>query len=245
MFLYILSLAFSVWMFVDAYRRGVEWWWLLLIFLFQPLGGIAYFIIHKLPELRLPSRAEAPSLGAAEPRSEPLPLLRRRAELTPSVANLSALGAALEKQGEYAEAIEVFRDVLRRDPRDRAALHGLAGSAASLGRLDEAIEHYERLMEEDPRYRDFSAALELGEALWAHGQKQRALELLADLASSSRRINHQLAYAHYLAQDGDAARAREVLEQGLSDYESSPDYVRRRDRAWAKRARQRLADLGR
>lgn len=68
--------------------------------------------------------------------------------------------------------------------------------------------------------------------------------MLEDLASTSARIDHRLAYANYLALADDTSRAREVLENALKDYEQSPSFVQRRDRSSARDAEKLLAQLG-
>ena len=77
----------------------------------------------------------------------------------------------------------------------------------------EAIEELARLMELDPAYRDYSAALDYAEALWQAGQRDDAIGLLTGLVGVSKRINHRMALAHYLKEQGDPVTARRILEQ--------------------------------
>src|SRR5687768_14054491 len=80
---YLLQLGFTIWMAVDAYRRGAEGFWIWIIVLFQPLGAWVYFFAVKLRTLRLPA------LGTAGGWQRKLSLaeLRYRAERSPTVAN--------------------------------------------------------------------------------------------------------------------------------------------------------------
>lgn len=232
-----LGAAFKLWMVIDCYRRGAERWWYFVILM--PLGAWAYFFLVKLKDFRLEKRV-GEAVGESQ---DPLPVLRHRAEQTPSVQNLVALGRGLERAKHYSEAAEVYTGVLARDKREREALYGLASSLRASGQLEQALTRYAELMDLDPQYHDYSAALEYGEALWEKGEREDALELFAALAEDSKRLNHRLAHAHYLAETGKAARARQVLEQALTDYEGSPDFVRRRDKRWAERARRQLTEL--
>ena len=111
------------------------------------------------------------------------------------------------------------------------------------GRFDEAVEYLEKLLGEDNAYRDYGAALDYAEALWRNGQRDDTVEVLEGLVAISTRVNHHVALAHYLQEDGRTARAREVLERGLANWETSPDFVQRRDEKWARRARKMLAQL--
>ena len=70
-----------------------------------------------------------------------------------------------------------------------------------------------------------------------------AIGLLTGLVSVSKRINHRMALAHYLKERGDSANAKSELDQALRDFATQPDFVQRRDRRWADRARKLLAEM--
>jgi hypothetical protein len=241
-YLWLLSIAFSVWMLVDAIRRRADFFWLPIILLFQPIGPLAYFFVVKIHDFDLGALGRA--LGAG-PRRPDVRELRQRVEETPSVANRLALGEALEESEDHAAAADLFRAVLFNDPNNKQALHGLGRSLRGLDRPGEAVEHYAKLAELDAAYRDHSAALEYAEALWESGQNRDAIEVLEAMAASSTRLNHRVALGHYLSRSGETARAREVLESGLRHYETSPAFVRRRDRRWASEAEKLLRALAR
>src|SRR5437660_11110928 len=86
----LLQLAFTIWMMVDAYHRGVEGFWYWIILIFQPIGAWAYFFAVKLRTMRLPWW---PSAGASVTWERKLSLdeLRYRVERAPTVANRLAL----------------------------------------------------------------------------------------------------------------------------------------------------------
>ena len=48
--LLLLSYAFSIWMIVDAYKRGAEHFWYLIIFF--PLGEWIYFFLVKIHDFK-------------------------------------------------------------------------------------------------------------------------------------------------------------------------------------------------
>jgi phosphoglycerol transferase MdoB-like AlkP superfamily enzyme len=45
----LLQTAFMVWMLVDAYRRGAEWFWFFVILFVPAVGSWVYFFAVKLP----------------------------------------------------------------------------------------------------------------------------------------------------------------------------------------------------
>ncbi len=236
MTLYYLAIAFNVWMIVDAIRRRAEFYWYLII-LFVPFGSLIYFALVKVKDWKsgkpaLPSK----SAGGIEE-------LRKKLVLTPSVANKLELADALEAAERHDEAAPLFREVLSQADDNKQALHGLARCEMGAGNFAAAVDHFDRLLNLDNAYRDYSAALDYAEALWQNGQRDDAIDLLTGLVGVSTRVNHHVALAHYLSTDGRTPRAREVLEKGLSNFDSSPDFVRRRDEKWAKRAQKMLDEL--
>lgn len=236
---YLVASSFYLWMLIDAIRRRAPFYWYLII-LFVPLGPFIYFWMLKLPELNGRRARTASTLVNAGPSLEELGELARE---TPSELNKLAYADALLAAQRFPEAIGRYRDVLRQSPESREALHGTARALLSLSRPKEAIEDLARLMEIDKDFRDFSAALDYAEALWQAGEKDDAIGLLTGLVAMHKRINHRMALAHYLKEQGDSATARNELDQALREFASSPDFVKRRDQRWADRARKLLAEL--
>jgi len=246
MFLYwIAAAAFSIWMLVDAVRRRAEPWWFVVILMFMPLGlllplgALVYFMAVKSRDYDF-GRFRA----LAGDRRSSIGELSYRAQETPSVANKLAYAEALQVAARYGEASDEYRDVLRRDPTNRHALHGVGCCLLGLGKPEAACEALQKLLEADNAWADFGAALDYADALWQAGRQDDAIELLRGLVAVSNRINHRVALAHYLIQAERAGPARDVLDQALRDYEHSPTFVKRRDRKWAERAEKMLRDLG-
>ncbi len=224
-------------MIVDAIRRRADYYWyLIILFLFPPVGSLIYFALVKVKDWKV-----ARALPGAGQKN--IARLRSKLAETPSIANKLELADALESAERFEEAEPIFREVLSQDPDNLQSLHGLARCAMSDGRFGEAVEHFEKLLEQDNAYRDYSAALDYAEALWQNGQRDDTIEVLEALVGVSTRVNHHVALAHYLREDGREARARQVLERGLANWETSPDFVQRRDEKWARKARKMLAEV--
>jgi hypothetical protein len=231
--------TFQVWMLVDSIRRRAPAYWPPLIFFFSP-AAIIYFFVIKLPELTGRKPRTPAGFVTAGPSLEEVAELARQ---TPSELNKLAFADRLAELGRFPEAVGRYRDVLRQNKDSKEALHGLARALLNLGRPLEAIEELAALMELDPEFRDYSAALDYAEALWQAKQHDDAIGLLTGLVSVSKRINHRMALAHYLKERGDAVTARSELDAALSDFASSPDFVKKRDQRWADRARKLRAEL--
>jgi hypothetical protein len=232
----ILAFAFSLWMLYDAYQRRAGFHWLALIFLLQPIGGLIYLIMVKMQDAS--QSTFAPPASLADVRE-----LELRALEVPSVANKLALANALLANERYLDATGMYQQVLRVDKDDREALHGLARAYLGANRAEEALEPLDRLMELDRAYRDYTAATDYAEALWQTGDRDEAIGLMEGLTSTSQRIHHRFALAHYLKEAGRDEDARNTLEKALQDHDRSPEYIQRRDSDWASRAKKMLGEL--
>src|SRR5690348_17159732 len=88
-YLWVPQTILTLWLLVDAYRRGAEGFWLWVILLFQPLGAWVYFFAVKLGDFRgLP---RGPLFRGGPSLAE----LRYRAEHIPTLANHLALAQRL------------------------------------------------------------------------------------------------------------------------------------------------------
>jgi hypothetical protein len=230
--------ALVIWMIVDAIRRRAEFWWFLII-IFVPFGWLVYFFMVKLQDYDTGWLKRALSGGPSGSLSE----LAYRAQETPSVTNKLALGDALAQAERYAEASDVYGEILRKDDANKQALHGMARSLLGAGKPAVACEHFQRLLEMDNSYADYSAALDYAEALWQSGQRDDAIELLTGLVRVSSRINHRVALGHYLSLSERKGEAKDVLELALRDHEHSPAFVKKRDHKWADRAQKMIREL--
>jgi tetratricopeptide (TPR) repeat protein len=136
---------------LDAYARGLR------IFEDDPeliyARALAYERLDRLPD------AEAD--------------LRKLIELDPDNADaMNALGYTLaDRTDRYDEALKLIQRALELRPDTPAIIDSLGWVLHRLGRTEEALPHLRRAFE---MQRDAEVAAHLGEALWAHGDKDEA-----------------------------------------------------------------------
>ena len=63
------------------------------------------------------------------------------------------------------------------------------------------------------------------------------------VAVSSPLLKHQVHLAHFLILADKRAEARDVLREGLVHHETAPAFLKKRNRAWAGKAREMLKEL--
>ena len=236
-----LTIAFSLWMLIDALRRSAPMYWVLVLIVFFPVGAFVYFFAVKFKDYK-------PLQDKLFARSTPRQVhsvdeLMARYEASPTQANQLALATAFYDGERFDQAATLFADVLEREPTEADALWGLARVRRSQGSQAESLRLYERLIEKNPRHGEFTAALEYAEALWDAKHEKRCLEILEDIANETKRLNHRLAYAHYLVQNGDKTNAKNVLKRALHDHEVSPSWLKQKERQWASAASDLLRKL--
>lgn len=134
-----------------------------------------------------------------------VPHYRRAVEEAPpeNLQPSRALASALARAGRAEEALELYRDLLERDPDDPVSRFNLANLYVDRGELETAERHFRRAVEIAPDYADahFNLALvleQLGRVEEAAEQARRAVtadpeglepkRLLADLLLRSGRL---------------------------------------------------------
>lgn len=242
-----LTIAFSLWMLIDAIKRSAPGYWILIVVFFFPFGAPIYFFVIKFrdyrPLLARLASQQLTSRGRAPSRAASIDELMARYEASPSRANQRILAEAFYESSRFEQAASLFSDILEGAPDDLDAAWGLARVRRSQEKHSEALHLYEQVIEAAPKHGDFTVALEYAETLWDAGQAHRALEVLEDIAEESKRLNHRLAFAHYLVLAGEKTRARSLLKRALHEHETHPGWIKQKERQWANAASDLLRKL--
>jgi len=237
--LFIFQQAFSLWMLVDAIRRGCRSYWYLVVLM--PFGEWVYFFMVKVHDpqfdwIRLTFKRLTTPKTSLETR-------RRRVEQAPTYEATFALAEALYEDKQYREAMDRYAAARHLDHEDPDVLRGIARCQIALGDYDAAIENLKKLMDSDPSFGDYVAWKEAAYALSQADRHDEAHKLLDQLVAASPRLEHRALYAHYLMQADRLDSAREQLELGLFEYAEAPKFLKRRDRGWARQVRKMLKQI--
>ncbi|HZU36468.1 MAG TPA: tetratricopeptide repeat protein, partial [Gemmataceae bacterium] len=151
--LWLLQVAFTIWMLTDMQRRGLDYYWFYIILFFQPFGAWVYFFLYKLPHLQLSTGL----LAGLFTRPASLDELYHRAEQSPMPAAWLALGERLVQLGKLEEARSYLERVVAREPEHSQALFLLATCHRGLGQPDQAVPLLQRVVTRQPNWRDYKA----------------------------------------------------------------------------------------
>ena len=169
----LIMLAFSLWMLVDAYHRGVDFFWYWIILLVQPIGALAYFFVFKFQDFR--------NFKGWFHRRPGLQELRYRVTQVPTLANQLALGQRLIEKHEYAEALTYLESALTREPDHSQVLYCQAVCYVEMGQPQKGIPFLERIIARDRLWSDYSAWRLLIQARSETDDQEGALKACRDL----------------------------------------------------------------
>jgi hypothetical protein len=236
----VAHVAMTIWMLVDALRRGVDWIWFLIIAFFQPIGPWVYFFAVKFRELRMPRFGGSGIIR--DRRRLSLDELRYHAERTPTVANRLALAERLMDKGQHREAIPPLEAILKMEAGYCTALHDLALCHLACGEPSAALPCLQKVIERDHRWSDYRAWRTLLTAQDALGLPDQALQTMRELAKMQPTLENTCRLAERMIDRGLKADAAGVLDQALTDHQFSPLAARWRNWRWAREARALLKE---
>ena len=230
-----LSLLFSVALCVHVVRTNQAMYWLMIILMLQPLGGIVYLVAIVLPSLAGGPTARRVAQGARETLDPTREYREARAacDLTQTVHNQMRLAKAAAALGHHGEAEHLFAQAATGIHADDPVL--LLGRATALVEMDrpaDAMALLDRLGQDEEKGRSPPAALTLGRAYEALGRMAEADTAYQWAAGRLPGLEGLGRYAAFLARTGRAAEAREALTEIDRRLNSAAPQFRKEGRVW-------------
>ncbi len=211
-------------------RRRPDMYWLWIILIGGALGALVYIVVEVVPDVGLVR-------GAFQvfPRRKRIKELEGLILDNPSVGNYEELGDLYLDDQQFERARDCFDRVIAKtdeiDPRYRRALCALA-----LEDFTSAAADLAEVVARDPKY-DYQRAAGLrAQAVARLGEREQADAMFAEVLETSTLSETQYNYACFLAATGRAAEAREWADRILRKKATMPDYIRRRERPWFRKA---------
>lgn len=229
---WLLITVFQIWMLVHAVRNR-EWVWVIFIFIGWGLAALwYYFSVYRSSS----SATNGFELPGAQSR-------KRIKELQAQIYHLdkahhhSQLGDIYFQRGKLIEAEKSYRAALEREPNDIDTRAHLGQCLLRQKRFTEARPLLEGVMHEKPDHDYGHTMMALAETLTALGETDNALLYWQHITQSHSypRAKVQLAELYIAKQQNDLARAQ--LKDVLSDDVHAPEFQRKRDRMWIRRAK--------
>ena len=230
-----LSLIFSIALCVHVVRTNQQIWWLMVILMLQPLGGLVYLIAVVLPGVS--GSAGAQRVGqVARARLDPGREYRQASALAaeiPTVHSQMRLAKAAAALGRHDEAEKLYGQAASGiHAADSVLLLGRAQALIELGRHGEALTVLASLDGDNDGGRTPQAVLAVARAYEGLGRNadaetayRWAVEHVPGLEGLGR-------WGAFLARTGRVAEARETIVEMDRHIERAAPQFRREGRAW-------------
>jgi len=235
-----LYLAFLVWMLIDCYRRepdrGI---WMLVMFLLQPLGAIAYFFARYLP------RGNASGFNKMKSKFQTgdVKRLQIAAAQIGNAYHWIQYADRLSELGRWSQAESAYRKALEREPDNLQALWGLAHCLGKEQQFNEALELTDRILEKDPSYKFGDVSLARGRLLGRLGRWEDTRDHLATHVRRWRQPEGLYWLAVAEKELGETSSAQTHLQELIMDIEASPPAIARKQAAWKRKAKSLLKSI--
>jgi hypothetical protein len=223
---------------VHFIRRRPDNYWLFVILFLGPLGAIIYLAVEALPDIGLVGQS-----FKVFPRRKRIRELEAAIRDNPSPGNYEELGDLYMDDGQIAPARAAFDKAIaaRADTPDPFYRRGVC--AIQLGDAAAAVPDLERVVAKEPDYDFHRARGLLAHAYAQTGQRDKAEALFRQVTTISTLSETYLNFADLLASEQRNAEAREWAQKVLDKKPTMPNYLRRRERPWFRRANDLLKHL--
>src|SRR5580658_11358627 len=237
-----LFFAFSWWgivlrvvAIVHFIRRRPDWFWIWVI-LIHPIGALVYIVVEVLPDAGL-----LRSSFQVFPRRRRIHELERVILDNPSAGNYEELGLLYLDNGDYARARAAYDKAIasRTDSVDAFYRRGVAET--ELGDFAAALPDLERAVSADANYDFHRAKGLLAHAYAETGQPDKADGMFQQAVKISTISETYYNYAVFLQSQGRSEEARQWAQKILDQRRTMPNYQRRRERPWFRKAYALLA----
>lgn len=223
---------FSIWMLVDAARRG-EWVWFAFMIVFPVINPILYFfLVYR-------SSASFGSTGFELPgqhRRQRIAELEKQIHLLDKAHHHLELADIHFQRGKFKLAEESYLRSLEREPQDIDTRAHYGQCLLRLGRPAEAKIYLEAVCAENPKHDYGYSLMALAEARTALGDVDGAIAIWEQVVSHHSYARARTQLAELLVAKGQTERARKLAAEVLSEDKHAPAYQRNQERPWVRRA---------
>ena len=245
--LVLVSIALQIACAVHVVRSGRPLYWIWILFIGSYLAVIVYLLVAVIPDLRNDPRGRRAAtrvLHTIDPERRRR-TIQQRLEIADTVDNRRALAEESMRLGDYANAAELYRSVLKgMYATDAGFLLGLAQAQANSNDFDDARATLDTLFSTNPNFRSPDAELLRARVLESHGDQDAALEQYRTLAISYPGEEARFRYGALLKQRGRFGEARAVFRDMQTRSKNAPRYYKKKEKDWIDSAQRELASLG-
>jgi pentatricopeptide repeat protein len=244
--LVLVSIALQISCAIHVVRSGRPLYWIWLLLVGSYLAVAAYVLVAVLPDLRNDPRSRKVARNVLH-TFDPARQRRRieqRLELSDTVDNRRALAEECLRVGDHANAIELYRSILKGIyATEPPFMLGLAAAQAGTNDYAGALATLDALIQAHPDFRSSEGHLLYARCLEQLGEHGAALHEYEVLARSYPGEQARFRYASLLSKQDRHDDARAVYDEMLKRSRLAPRYYRRKEREWLDAAKRELGNL--
>ncbi len=241
--IFVLSLILQIAFVIHVIKTGRDTRWVWIVMILPGAGAAAYFVMEILPELLGSSggRMARKKAGNILNPDRDLNAASRDLEVADTVQNNQRVAGELMEKGRYAEARDLYKKCLTGiNEHNPDLMHGYAASLFELSEHSDARSTLDALIERNPDYKNQDAHLLYARSLEALGDIPGATEEYDTLVGYYSGPEPAYRYAMMLKENGDTAKAEQLLQGILDKARLSAAHYTKMHRKWINLARQSL-----
>jgi hypothetical protein len=237
-----LEIAMQVFFAVHAVRTGRDrWLWLIIVF---PLvGGLVYFFVEFLPDLRHQpvTRKAGSGLSKLLDPGRELRQLRDQLARTDSINNRKALADDYVRAGLFKDAIDLYQTCLKGTyVDDPGIMEGLSLAHFFQEDYAGAKKHLLRLKEIQAEKTPHEFKLLLARTYEELGEQENAVDEYTRLLRLHSGEEARCRYALLLKKLGRTAEARNLFNAIINETRIQPKFYRKAQKKWVEMAQREM-----
>lgn len=240
--LFILGIAFQVWMVVDCIKRKESFFWIAVILLFGPIGAIVYLVGVKLAGVKVQAKLNFKPKGAA--RNAEIDRLEELVKLHGKAFHHKELGLKYLYAGDLGNAELQLSQAVEKDEELLDAHYALSKSLYGQGKYIESAHALEVLTAKDKKYDYGNALLGLAESYRMAGMEDKAMEAYKAVVASYSFFKAYHEYAMLLKKAGRLEEALKMMENINTNAEALPEYKYQKEKIWIDSAQKFIKRYG-
>ena len=219
-------------------RRRPAGYWLWVILFLPSIGVLIYIVVEVIPDIGLLRQA-----FEVFPRRKRIRRLESIVVDNPSTGNFEELGDLYLDEKNFKRALESYERAIGSRGHSDDAYYRRGIAKLELGDFASAVPDLEFTVSRDPKYDSYRAMGLLAHAYANTGQPEKAEQSFLDATRISTLSETYWNYATFLASQNRADDAKEWAQKILSKKNNMPNYLRRRERPWFRKANALLKKL--
>ncbi len=240
--LFLAGFAFQIWMVVDCIKRRENFFWIVVILLFGPIGALVYLVAVKLAGVKV--KAKFNFGNSAGPANAEIERLEEVVKLHGKAYHHKELGLKYLYAGDLEKAESHLSAAVEKEEDLLDAQYGLAKALFGQAKYIEAVHVLEVLVAQDKKYDYGNALLALAESYRKAEMDDKAMEVYEVIVNIYSFFKAYYEYALLLKKAGRLEDALKMMKNINQNAEALPEYKYQKEKIWIDNAQKFIQRYG-